>query len=394
LTPFRTRLAAGILLGLVVWFWPLAWRFAAPALSPFLAISSAPAVRTVSPGWLLAIPMLLLVIARRRFWCRHLCPVGLISESCGKLRGGRAAAVKPAAPAPAWPPARYLALATMGGAIAGYPLFIWMDPLALFSGFFNIARITRPGVPVFSAAGLPLVMLISVLLPGLWCSRICPLGGTQDLLALAAGWLRRNDRGPCRREVSAGRRAAIALGVGSLMGVLVPKSWALGRQRLRPPGAVNEETFQSGCIRCGSCSRACPAGIIQPATARSDAAGILTPQLRFDGPNYCLQDCNLCGRVCPTGVIRPLALEEKNRHVIGIAAVHHAACLLALEKECGVCVPRCPRRAIVDIFNRETYQSEIRVLSQKCNGCGACVGICPPRVIRIEPLGRTSAPAD
>ena len=117
---------------------------------------------------------------------------------------------------------------------------------------------------------------------------------------------------------------------------------------------------------------------------RYDVAGFLAPQLRFLGPNYCRQDCNLCGRVCPTGVIRPLPLAEKNRRVIGIAVIDHPGCYLAIEKECGICVPRCPRAALVDIFVRETYQSAIKVMRERCNGCGACVGICPPKVIRVE----------
>ena len=333
--------------------------------------------------------MLLVLVIRRRFWCRNLCPVGLISESCGRIRAARApAAGKPARFASSWPPAQFLALATLGGALVGYPLFLWMDPLALFGGFFNVARITRPGIPAVAAAGLPLVMLISVLLPGTWCSRICPLGGTQDLLALAAFWRKTNGLGARPRTNFRGRRAFTALGMGTVFSALVPRSWAKTQPSLRPPGNVNEAAFKGGCIRCGSCSRVCPTGIIEPAVEWGDVAGFLAPRLKFSGPNYCLQDCNLCGRVCPAGVIRPLALQEKNRQVIGVATIDHSACLLTVEAECGVCVPRCPRAAIVDVFLRETYQSAVKVLRERCNGCGACVGICPPKAVKVETESR------
>ena len=223
----RTRLAAGVLLGSVVWFWPSAWRLAAPALSPYLAICAALAVRSISLVSLLSVPMLVLVVIRRRFWCRNLCPVGLISDSCGKLRGARAPVDgKPARVALSWPPARFLALATLGGALVGYPLFLWMDPLALFSGFFNVARVGRPGFSAFSAAGLPLVMLISFLFPGTWCSKICPLGGTQDLLALAARWRESNGMKTRLRANFGGRRAFVALGAGTVFSTLVPRLWA------------------------------------------------------------------------------------------------------------------------------------------------------------------------
>ena len=225
--PFRTRLTVGLLLALVLCFWPSAWRFAAPALSPFLAVCSAIAVRSLSLAGLLGLPMFVWVMVRRRFWCRRLCPVGLISESCGKVRAARASGgAKLAAPADSWPPARILALATLGGALAGYPLFLWMDPLALFAGFFSVARIVRPDVPPYAAAGLPLLMLISFLYPGMWCSRLCPLGGTQDLLALSVQfWRRRKAMPPALGAFSRGRRVFLSLGAGTLFGTFLPKSW-------------------------------------------------------------------------------------------------------------------------------------------------------------------------
>ncbi len=378
LSPLRTRLAVGVLLGLALCLWPAAWRVAAPALSPYLAVCGAFTVRSVTLLSLLAAPMLAVAILRRRFWCRHLCPVGLISEACGKLRRYRAAA---ASLTFSFPPARVLALATLGGALVGYPLFLWMDPLALFSGFFSVTRIARPEISVLSVIGLPLVMLISFLLPGTWCSQICPLGGTQDLLALAFS----------RRAPNNGfqaRRAFLSLGAGVAFSALVPRAWAKKRSLLRPPGSVDETAFLGGCIRCGSCSRACPTGIIEPAIERGDVAGFLAPRLRFSGADYCLQSCNLCGRVCPTGVIRPLALEAKNRQVIGIASIDLDRCFLTEERECGVCIPRCPRAALVDGFSRETYKVTVEVLRDRCNGCGACVGICPPKVITIVPPPR------
>lgn len=380
-------MAVGVLLALVLWLWPPGWRIAAPALSPFLAVCGPLVVRSLGLASLLALPMIALALVRRRFWCRRLCPVGLISESCGRIRGTRAAATrKTARSSPYWPAARFLALATLGGAFLGYPLFLWMDPLALFGGFFNITRILRPEIPALSAAALPLMMLISYLFPGSWCAKLCPLGAAQDLLALARLRRKGGARRMPARAVARGRRAFLALGAGTAFSAAVPLSWARKTPPLRPPGSVNETAFQGGCIRCGSCSRICPTGIIQPAVAWGEVAGLLAPRLRFTGPSYCLQDCNRCGQVCPSGVIRPLPLEEKNRRVIGVARVNLAACLLTLEIECGICVPRCPRAAIVDTFSYEAYKVVVKVERDKCNGCGACVGICPPKVITVEPV--------
>ena len=42
-------------------------------------------------------------------------------------------------------------------------------------------------------------------------------------------------------------------------------------------------------------------------------------------------------------------------------------------------------KAIVEEFSRETYTTMVRVDAEQCNGCGACVAACPPRVIGVIP---------
>jgi len=326
--------------------------------------------------FLLSAPMLVVMALRHRFWCRHLCPVGLIAETCGKLRRerrvcdekrgiGRRIRVP-------FSMGRILALASLGGAVVGYPLFLWADPLALFSGSFNFSQA--------SVAGIVMVMLISIASPGLWCSRICPLGGTQDLLFRFSS---RNTRRGRNAKVSQ-RRIFLAAGLGAVVSALIPRALLTKKRHLRPPGTVEEIVFKGACIRCGNCIRSCPSGIIEPSVDSQDAAGFLVPRLKFSGTDYCREDCNKCGHACPTGVIRPLPLREKNRHVIGIARIDLSECLLTMEAECGVCMPRCPRGAIVEQFSRQTYTTTVKVIGEKCNGCGACVGICPAKVVTVE----------
>jgi ferredoxin-type protein NapF len=281
---------------------------------------------------------------------------------------------------------RFLALATLGGALAGYPLFLWLDPLAIFGGFFNVLHLSASTAALLSIAALPIVMLISYFMPGTWCPRVCPLGAAQELLALVGGALRRIEvKAPEAdwKSTLAGRRSFLAVSIGAVAPVLISDGSAADALPLRPPGSVDEKSYKGDCIRCGSCVRACPTGIIEPAADLKDLPGLLAPGLRFDGLNYCLQDCNLCGQVCPTGVIQPLELEPKNEHVIGIAEIDLSACLLVLDQECGVCVPRCPRAAIDEVFSPETYTTIVRVVPERCNGCGACVGICPEKVVKV-----------
>ena len=75
---------------------------------------------------------------------------------------------------------------------------------------------------------------------------------------------------------------------------------------IRPPGAGDEKTFLSLCIRCGECMKVCPTNVLQPAIFEAGLAGMfsprLVPRLLFEQSN-CEYTCTLCSQVCPTGAI-------------------------------------------------------------------------------------------
>ncbi len=391
----RLRLAARcVALGLAVvcvlqWL-PWDWTPLLPtALSPWVAACSLLATRTLSVAVLLGLPVLVLAILRRRWFCRYACPTGLLVECAGWVRRSGA---PPATRVPHV--GHWVAVVTLAGAALGYPLLLWLDPLTLFTSFVGGCTGTTDRAARWLMAGLPLVLLLSLFWPGLWCLRLCPLGATQELLTLPKRWLRhRRDRATTAAAPHHGawrltRRVVLASGLGAGWAALVLKHRGSPAPRpLRPPGSAAEPRFTGLCLRCGNCARACPSKIIVPETAGQGLAGFLAPVVRFQN-GYCLEDCRRCTQVCPSGAIRPLSLEEKRRAAIGLARVDMDVCLLGDEKECAICRNHCPYDAIKIVFSEADYVTTPVVDAAKCPGCGACEVACPTspvKAIRVVP---------
>ena len=363
-----------------------------PAVSPYVAICSAVALRSLSIATLVGLPVLLIVLIRRRWFCRRVCPMGLILETVGKLRPGRTRLVAKLPRIGQW-----VALLTLAGACVGYPLFLWMDPLAIFAGYFGLLGQPAGVAGLIAGVALPVVLILTLLWPGIWCRKICPLGATQDLLALPGRVVRqrivRQEKSPPRTPLLSdgrplARRSLLAMCLGVVWATATLRERRAGGSRpIRPPGSVGEQQFVGLCVRCGNCIKACPTGIIRPELEPRGIAGFLAPVIRFD-ESYCLEDCCRCTEVCPSGAIRRLSLEEKKKTPIGLAKVELELCLLYEDQECSACVNHCPYEAITIKFNEEQYIAEPRIDATKCPGCGACQVACPtsPKAITVHPL--------
>ena len=388
-----------------------------PGLSPYLLVCSAIARRGMDLGFLLALPLLIVAFLRGRWFCLWLCPTGTLAWLAGR--------VFPRRKTPALPRlhlGRWLAALTLGGAVAGYSWFLWLDPLAIWNGFFSACwpgRISGP--EMWLGLGLVLVVLSGFLVPHLWCERLCPLGACQHELGSFGAWIRQRVRERLRKkshesgspdntlagcsvpavgagrpsasmnimpgeraeECSAGRglhrRGFLAIGAG--LGAL----FALGRvmrssvagDSVRPPGATPGDRFSGLCARCGACFRACPHEIIAPDLGEGGFAALLTPRLSFE-ERYCSEWCRECTRVCPTGAIRELSLEAKRRTALGLAVVNRNTCLAwSQNQSCMICDEYCPYDAIE---GTQVNGQNCPVVDERiCAGCGACESQCPVR---------------
>ena len=362
--------------------------------SSFITICTILAGGSIWVGSILGLIFAVVSLARKRWFCRYICPVGLLLDTVSGTK----------LPVRIWwkrfpPIGKYIVLLTAAGAIFGYPLFLWMDPLAFLNNAFSAYNATNVLSVIVSLAGIVVLLLLTLTSGDFWCARICPLGATQDLLEKIGSFCR-NFRKTHSTEprvkaapgnaFAATRRVFIAVAAGLGCSLLAQK---IGQARsgdapLRPPGAIREDEFTGLCLRCGNCVRTCPSKIIHPDTGQSGVLGFLSPVVRYKS-DYCKEDCNACTTVCPSGALQSLSLEQKNRYVIGKARVDTSLCLWGVS-ECHACLPSCPYKAIKVQWYEEAYESYPGVDPLKCNGCGACEVCCPTGDLKaIKVLKRT-----
>jgi ferredoxin len=353
-------------------------------LSPFLALQALLARAPLAPLSALAGAVLLLVFLRERWFCRNVCPTGALCDAVAACRKGRRS----------WDAFPFvnkaLALAALAAAACGAPVLAVADPVALFHGAWGVVVPGFAAAAVAGAAGLAALLLSSLLLPRLWCARLCPLGGLQLLAADFRRVVRRAPPGP---EIAApprsptspalGRRCLFAAASGIAAGLVAREAAGAGtRTVVRPPGALPEPRFATVCCRCGNCVRACPSRIIHPSADIGDPLGLLAPRLDFTAA-FCPPDCAACGAVCPTGALAPFDAGDKARLVIGMAAIRLDACRLTEGLECNRCEVACAYRAVRIGGGR--FEPAPEVDGRACVGCGACVVACPARAIGIRP---------
>lgn len=348
-----------------------------PALSPFIAVSSSLGSRSFQAFTWLGLAVGVVVLVRHRSFCRWICPVGLCMDEVSKLgkRLGRRSTRIPLL-------GRWIVWLTIGGALVGYPLLLWLDPLAIF---VNTPFLFQPSYRLgiwLPAAGFVMIITLSMIWPQVWCNKMCPLGAFQDLLFSARRLLNSIIAGKSKTEkkrnvdLIIARRTVLGIAVGAVWTYIAKPVLAKTSHSIRPPGALDESQFVGLCTRCGNCLRVCPTKIIERDVGQNGWAKLFTPVLSFDN-DYCREDCIRCTEVCPSGALVPISLKKKSDIEIGLPQVNMNVCLLGNDRECSVCKRWCPYDAIRYVFSEVEYTLIPKIDLQKCNGCGACESACP-----------------
>lgn len=368
-----------------------------PRASPLLSFAGALGARRFAGALcLFGAPLLVLAFFKQRWFCWHVCPMGFAAEMAGRLNKRGAGRIRrvPSLNRP-------LAVLVVGSAAAGYPLFLWLDPLCIFNGFFAALRKPFLWTSCATALGFVFILVASVLAPNVWCHRLCPLGGLQELVG--APWkrfaLRKKGQAPAQGsfppstlDARASRRLFLGILGSGAAGAGARFALRGGKPAvLRPPGAV-KLSFNALCARCGNCMRACPYGLLVPDLGKSGVDGFCTPVVAYrhldpKQEQYCFEDCKACTEVCPTGALVPLTVEQKHETPLGVAVVDQGKCVAWAKKQyCVVCQEYCPYQAVMEVARNGVMCPVIDFA--KCRGCGACESACPanPIAITVNPL--------
>jgi ferredoxin-type protein NapF len=360
---FALPVGWGKLSGLSIW------------LSPFIMLNSVLALKSFILLNSIALIILAAAWFRKRFFCKYLCPMGCILDIMPSpdTQSKRISFKK-------FPYInKWLAIISLAGSMFGIPIFIYLDPLSIFNGFFtSFASISFSAI-FPASAGFILLLLIQLFRPGMWCKRTCPLGGLQLLVSELKGFL--SGEKTTAEKTDIGRRYFIGSIAGSAISIAFP--FIVKDERagiIRPPASLKPVDFYATCTRCGSCRKSCPTKII-----RQDihiGYGLLTPEVKFEN-GYCLESCNSCSVVCPSGAITLFSADAKSQIIMGKAEVKTADCLLYRNKECDRCKAACFYKAILIQEKRDKSLMFPEIVSEKCVGCGACKVICPTNCISV-----------
>ena len=139
---------------------------------------------------------------------------------------------------------------------------------------------------------------------------------------------------------------------------------------IQPPWSSNSKTFKSLCDGCGDCISACENSIL------------ILNKNSYPQVDFSRGSCNFCG-ACAESCPQEALKYEPSLPPWNIHAYIDAECLINNNVICSTCVEQCDKEAITipRIIDNKILP---HVLTDLCDGCGACFKACPVNAIEIR----------
>ena len=392
-------------------------------VSPLLFVSDLPDVLKALANnlytlhhWFLLSPVLILLCCCfiKRFFCRFICPLGLIVDVFALFRK-KFFTKRLLRYGLIFNPHYLASFFTVFWACCiwvNFSSFPFIDLFPSPLAFDPLAIISRTITSLAHSIVLLAILFLGFCLsPMLWRFQICPCGLFQEILFLPKRLIKkiytRKDssnnvsstekfllqtknslRDVATRRSFLGFFSSLFL-FGSAFAYLKKLPKHIFPPTFLPPGSLKKELFSLKCSKCGNCVRKCPTGILLfPNIDTKSSSLSLVPQTPIvdftKGKGYCASECVQCGQVCPTGAIRKINAHEKFKYPIARLQIDIQHCMLYYDQECSICRRECPYDAIDIVWSEEEYQSLPVVDSVRCVGCGRCVLSCPGEPIWQE----------
>ena len=392
-------------------------------VSPLLFVSDLPDVLKALANnlytlhhWFLLSPVLILLCCCfiKRFFCRFICPLGLIVDVFALFRK-KFFTKRLLRYGLIFNPHYLASFFTVFWAcciLVNFSSFPFIDLFPSPLAFDPLAIISRTITSLAHSIVLLAILFLGFCLsPMLWRFQICPCGLFQEILFLPKRLIKkiytRKDssnnvsstekfllqtknslRDVATRRSFLGFFSSLFL-FGSAFAYLKKLPKHIFPPTFLPPGSLKKELFSLKCSRCGNCVRKCPTGILLfPNIDTKSSSLSLVPQTPIvdftKGKGYCASECVQCGQVCPTGAIRKINAHEKFKYPIARLQIDIQHCMLYYDQECSICRRECPYDAIDIVWSEEEYLSLPVVDSVRCVGCGRCVLSCPGEPIWQE----------
>lgn len=140
---------------------------------------------------------------------------------------------------------------------------------------------------------------------------------------------------------------------------------------LRPPWSVDESRFVDTCTRCGDCLRVCEEKIL------------VRGQGGFPEVSFSRGECTFCGGCASACKAESFEYRDDASSAWTLRARVTESCLAHQGVVCVVCAEQCDSEAI-RFAPRAGRIAAPQIISELCNGCGACYRPCPAKAIAIS----------